>query len=69
LRLVRIFLFRALPFHALVCGQRGSKSKTHSVLTCVGVRIAAEWRGAAHTSGLGVVQTYTNLKLEHDVVN
>jgi hypothetical protein len=28
---------------------------THSVLTYVGVRITAEWRGAAPTSGLGVV--------------
>jgi hypothetical protein len=30
-----------------------SVTYTHSVLTYVGVRITAEWRGAAPTSGLG----------------
>jgi hypothetical protein len=39
-------------------GYEGSKSKTHSVLTHVGVAITAEWRGAAPTSiGRRVVYT------------
>jgi hypothetical protein len=38
-----------------MCGQAGSKSKTHSVLTHVGETISADWRSAAPTSGLRAV--------------
>jgi hypothetical protein len=41
--------------NCLVLFSHLTDQKTHSFLTCVGVRTTAEWRCAEPTSGLGVV--------------
>ena len=57
------FLFRALPFHALVCGQVLSQRPTRFSLM---LQCGCEWRGAAPTSGLG---TNLNLNLARHSTN